>query len=102
MKGALIFIGDELIAGRILNTNAEFAGKVLSAMGFYIGEIITIPDEEERIIKSLKGLFREYDFLITSGGLGPTEDDLTLSAITKAFNLKTHTKQRPSFCYFIQ
>lgn len=88
MKGALIFIGDELMAGRILNTNAEFAGKVLSAMGFYIGEIITIPDEEEKIIKSLKGLFREYDFLITSGGLGPTEDDLTLSAITKAFNLK--------------
>ncbi|MFN4132013.1 MAG: nicotinamide-nucleotide amidohydrolase family protein [Caldimicrobium sp.] len=88
MKGALIFIGDELIAGRILNTNAEFAGKVLSSIGLIIGEIVTIPDDEEKIIKTLKRLEEEYDFVITSGGLGPTEDDFTLFALAKAFNLK--------------
>ncbi|MFN3406495.1 MAG: nicotinamide-nucleotide amidohydrolase family protein [Caldimicrobium sp.] len=88
MRGALLFIGDELIAGRILNTNAEFAGKVLSSAGFHLGEVVTIPDEENIIIKTLKRLVEEYDFLIASGGLGPTDDDLTIEAISKAFNLK--------------
>lgn len=88
MKGALIFIGDELISGRILNTNAEFAGKVLTATGLTIGEIVTIPDKEEVIIKTLKRVSRDYDFIITSGGLGPTEDDYTLLAVAKAFNLR--------------
>ncbi|MFN3504764.1 MAG: nicotinamide-nucleotide amidohydrolase family protein [Caldimicrobium sp.] len=87
MRGALLFIGDELIAGRILNTNAEFAGKVLSAAGFLLGEVVTIPDEENIIIRTLRRLVEEYDFLITSGGLGPTEDDLTIEAISKAFDL---------------
>lgn len=88
MRGALLFIGDELMAGRILNTNAEFAGKVLSATGLTIREMVTIPDEEEIIIKTLKRLIEEYDFLIASGGLGPTEDDLTLEALSKTLNLK--------------
>lgn len=87
MKGALLFIGDELIAGRILNTNAEFGGKVFSATSLKILEILTIPDEEEVIIKSLRRLLEEYDFIITSGGLGPTEDDLTVKALSKAFSL---------------
>ncbi len=87
MKGALLFIGDELIAGRILNTNAEFAAKVFSALSLNILEILTIPDEEEHIIKTLRRLFEEYDFIITSGGLGPTEDDLTVKALSKAFSL---------------
>ncbi|MFN4196960.1 MAG: nicotinamide-nucleotide amidohydrolase family protein [Caldimicrobium sp.] len=94
MRGALLFIGDELIAGRILNTNAEFAGKVLSAAGFHIGEIVTIPDEEQVIIRTLKRLVEEYDFLIASGGLGPTDDDLTIEAISKAFNLKLIQNQK--------
>jgi len=87
MKGALLFIGDELIAGRILNTNAEFAGKVFSATALKIQEILTIPDEEEIIIKTLRRLLEEYDFIITSGGLGPTEDDITVKALSKAFSL---------------
>lgn len=87
MKGALLFIGDELIAGRILNTNAEFAGKVFSATVFKIQEILTIPDEEEIIINALKRLLTEYDFIITSGGLGPTEDDVTVKAVAKALSL---------------
>jgi nicotinamide-nucleotide amidase len=88
MRGALLFIGDELISGRILNTNAEFAGKILSATGLKLTEIVTVPDEEPQIIKTFKRLLEEYDFVITSGGLGPTEDDLTTEAITKALNLE--------------
>lgn len=88
MRGAILFIGDELISGRILNTNAEFAGKTLSAIGLKLSEIVTVPDEEPLIIKTFKRLLEEYDFVITSGGLGPTEDDLTTDAIAKALNLE--------------
>lgn len=87
MKGALLFIGDELITGRILNTNAEFAGKILSAFGLEPEEIVTIPDIEDKIINTLRRLIEEYDFVITSGGLGPTEDDLTTQAVAKALDL---------------
>jgi len=94
MLGALLFIGDELMAGRILNTNAEFAGKVLSSIGIKIGEIVTVPDEEERIVKTIQRLLREYDFLITSGGLGPTDDDVTVKALSLSLNLSL--KEHPS------
>lgn len=87
MRGALLFIGDELMAGRILNTNAEFAGKIFSATPLKIQEIVTVPDEEEIIIKAFKRLLKEYDFIITSGGLGPTDDDLTVQAVSKALSL---------------
>ncbi|PMP98132.1 MAG: hypothetical protein C0169_00470 [Thermodesulfobacterium geofontis] len=88
MIGALIFIGDELICGAIDNTNSVFAGKVLTSYGFEIGEIITLPDKVEIISEYLKRLIERYDFLIISGGLGPTDDDLTNLATAKAFNLK--------------
>ncbi|MGB9761127.1 MAG: nicotinamide-nucleotide amidohydrolase family protein [Caldimicrobium thiodismutans] len=87
MKGALLFIGDELIAGKIHNTNAEFAGKIFSALTLKIQEILTIPDDEEVIVETLRRLIDKYDFIITSGGLGPTEDDLTIKALAKALSL---------------
>ncbi len=87
MRGALLFIGDELISGRILNTNAEFAGKVLSAIGLKLSEIVTVPDEEPLIMKTFQRLLEEYEFVITSGGLGPTEDDLTTEAVARVLNL---------------
>ncbi len=87
MRGALLFIGDELISGRIVNTNAEFAGRVLASFGFLPEEIVTIPDKEEKIVSTLRRLVEEYDFVIASGGLGPTEDDVTTEAVSKAFGL---------------
>lgn len=88
MIGALIFIGDELICGAIDNTNSVFAGKMLTSYGFEIGEIVILPDEIEIISEYLRKLSEKYDFLIVSGGLGPTDDDLTNLAVSKAFNLK--------------
>lgn len=88
MVGALVFIGDELVYGSIENTNSIIAGKVLTAYGFKIGEIAILPDNIDSIAKCLKNFVENYDFLIISGGLGPTDDDLTNLAVTKAFNLK--------------
>ena len=95
MKCALIFIGDELIYGAINNTNSIVAGKILTSYGFEIGEIITLPDNIDVIADYLKALTKKYDFLIISGGLGPTDDDLTNLAVTKAFNLKL--REYPEF-----
>ena len=95
MKCALIFIGDELIYGAINNTNSIVAGKTLTSYGFEIGEIITLPDNIDIIADYLKALIKKYDFLIISGGLGPTDDDLTNLAVTKAFNLKL--REYPEF-----
>ena len=95
MKCALIFIGDELIYGAINNTNSVVAGRILTSYGFEIGEIITLPDNIDIIADYLKALTKKYDFLIISGGLGPTDDDLTNLAVTKAFNLKL--REYPEF-----
>ena len=95
MKCALIFIGDELIYGAINNTNSIVAGRTLTSYGFEIGEIITLPDNIDIIADYLKALTKKYDFLIISGGLGPTDDDLTNLAVTKAFNLKL--REYPEF-----
>ncbi|MDF2953822.1 MAG: ADP-ribose pyrophosphatase domain of DNA damage- and competence-inducible protein CinA [Thermodesulfobacterium sp.] len=88
MTGALIFIGDELVCGAIENTNSVVAGKILTSYGFEIGEIVILPDNVESITECLENLTDKYDFLIVSGGLGPTDDDLTNLAVSKAFNLR--------------
>ncbi len=88
MLGALIFIGDELISGAIDNTNSVVAGKILTSHGFGIGEIVILPDDVKIISEYLKNFSEKYDFLIISGGLGPTDDDLTNLAVSKAFDLK--------------
>jgi len=88
MIGALLCIGHELICGRIVNENAKLAGEVLSAYGFKLGEVVVVPDEISLIVKALRRLVDEYEFLIVSGGLGPTDDDLTVAAVSQAFSLE--------------
>ncbi len=95
MKGALLFIGNELISGIIENVNSNVATKELASYGFEIEQIITIPDKIDLIIESLKNLFKKYEFLIISGGLGPTDDDITNLAVAKAFKLQL--KEHPEF-----
>jgi len=88
MNGALVFIGNELISGKVINTNVILACRELSAYGFKIREVLTLPDELDILIFHFKRLAEEVEFVITSGGLGPTDDDITNYAVSKAFNLK--------------
>ncbi len=88
LKGALLFVGDELLKGFTRNTNLDFALQLLFKEGFSIKEVLTIPDEVRLIIESLRNFFNKYDFVICGGGLGPTEDDLTTLSAAKAFNLE--------------
>ncbi len=95
MKGSLLFIGNELLSGMVENINSGFAVKELNFWGLNVEQIVTIPDRMDLIIKMLRILFNTSDFLIVSGGLGPTDDDITNLAVAKAFKLKL--KENPLF-----
>ncbi|MFX0172175.1 MAG: molybdopterin-binding protein [Candidatus Hodarchaeota archaeon] len=87
-KALLISIGNELLSGKTINTNATFLAKKLTKLGFLIQKILTIPDDQkivsEEISQALSGV--KYRLIIITGGLGPTWDDSTSSFLAKALN----------------
>lgn len=88
MKAELISIGTELLLGDIVNTNAQFLAKELAILGIDVYHQSVIGDNEDRILKSFKEAFDRCDIIITTGGLGPTQDDLTKELGAKYFNKK--------------
>ncbi len=87
MKGAILAIGNELVTGRVLNTTSFLAARWLFPFGYELEEITTIPDNLSLIKDHLRRLLGRYPFLILSGGLGPTTDDLTNQAVAEALGL---------------
>ena len=85
MKAHIISIGDELLIGQTVNTNASFIGLILSDLGIIVSKQSSIPDTEEDIISELHLTLAKNDIVITTGGLGPTHDDVTRSAIIRFF-----------------
>ena len=83
MKIELITIGSELLAGVTLNTNALFVGDQLGRFGLTLSRQISIPDENDAIIATLRESMARADWVIVSGGLGPTNDDITKNAIAR-------------------
>ena len=82
----ILSIGSELLLGNIVNTNAQWISEELSTLGLNHFRQSTIGDNSERIIKLIKEISLRSNLLITTGGLGPTPDDLTTEAIAKTFN----------------
>ncbi|QJA06303.1 CinA family nicotinamide mononucleotide deamidase-related protein [Thermosulfurimonas marina] len=93
VRGALVAVGDELVSGRVLNTTSFEAARILSSYGYRILEMVSVGDEKEVIAYHLQRLLREVDFLVVSGGLGPTEDDLTVEAAARALGLPLRLHQ---------
>ncbi len=87
MKGAILAIGNELVEGRVLNTTSFLAARWLFPYGYRIEEILTIPDDLSLIKEHLLRFLDSYSFVILSGGLGPTTDDLTNQAVAEALGL---------------
>ncbi len=83
---ALITIGDELIKGELSNKNSILVAKILNTKGHNLEKIITIGDNKKRIISSLKKVCKQFNYIIVTGGLGPTQDDKTREAIAEASN----------------
>ncbi len=85
VAGSLVTIGDEILFGDIANGNAHHIAVELRAKGFRLERMLTIGDDEEEIVKALSQCHRESQFLIVTGGLGPTDDDRTNAAVSRAF-----------------
>ncbi len=90
---AIIIIGDEILSGRTLDTNTQFLAKKLSNMGVNLCQVRVIPDKRQDIICAVKDLRDKYDYVFTSGGLGPTHDDITAESIAAAFNVSISVRE---------
>lgn len=86
MKAEILSIGTEILLGDIVNTNAQFLSKALADLGIDVYYQSVIGDNEERILKAFKDGFERADIIVTTGGLGPTQDDLTKELAAKYFN----------------
>jgi len=94
MKGEIISVGDELISGRITDTNAAFAAREICRIGCRIQRISVAPDDSDAICSVLKdALGRNNGMIIVTGGLGPTHDDVTAEAAAKVFELPLERNQ---------
>ncbi len=86
MQAEIISIGTELLLGHIVNTNAAFLSQKLAEIGIDVYYQTTVGDNPQRLIESIKRSVRRSDIIITSGGLGPTVDDVTIEAIAALLN----------------
>jgi len=83
----LVIIGNEILSGKVVDENAPFLIKKLTHQGVQVKWCITIPDDSEIIASTVKEYSEKVDWMFTSGGMGPTPDDLTISSIAKAFGV---------------
>ncbi len=88
MKAELITIGDEILLGKVINTNAAYIGEKLSRIGVSLRQQITVPDEREVLVGVLSASLERCDVVITTGGLGPTRDDTTKSVLAELFHTR--------------
>ena len=82
----ILIIGDEILSGRTQDTNANFIAKSLTSSGIKLEEIRVIQDDKKIIIDSVKSFSGKYSYVFTTGGIGPTHDDITSESIAEAFN----------------
>jgi molybdenum cofactor synthesis domain-containing protein len=87
VTAAMLAIGDELLSGRTKDKNIGHLATILTASGIELSEVRIVPDVEDEIVAALNALRPRYDYVFTSGGIGPTHDDITADAISKAFGL---------------
>lgn len=88
MNAEIIAVGTEILLGDIVNTNAAFLSRELKNLGIFIYHESVVGDNEERLLLELKEAFSRSDMVITTGGLGPTQDDITKEVGAKFFNRK--------------
>lgn len=86
MNASIISIGDELLIGQVVNTNASYIAEQLNMIGISVRNIITIGDNQTDIISTFEKYFSENNLVLVTGGLGPTHDDVTKKAVCKFFN----------------
>lgn len=88
ISAKIITIGDEILIGQIIDTNSTFISKQLISIGVEVREILTISDNKEDILNAFTDSVNKFDVIITTGGLGPTNDDITKEVFCEFFNDK--------------
>jgi len=86
LKGEIVFTGTELLLGQILNTNAQYLQQVLASLGIDLYYQVTVGDNLNRLAEAITQASQRADLIIISGGLGPTEDDLSREALAQSLN----------------
>ena len=85
---AIVIIGNEILSGRTVDKNTSFIASWLNNKGVNVEEVRAIPDKENVIISTVNELRRKFGYVFTTGGIGPTHDDITSESISKVFNQK--------------
>jgi molybdenum cofactor synthesis domain-containing protein len=84
---AIIIIGNEVLSGRTQDSNTQYIARGLASRGIILGEVRVIPDIENVIVETVNSLRKNYSYVFTTGGIGPTHDDITSASISKAFGV---------------
>ena len=88
VNAAILIIGNEILSGRTKDTNTSTIATWLNSIGVKVEEVRVIPDIEQKIIDTLNFFRKTYDYVFTTGGIGPTHDDITAQSVSKTFGLK--------------
>ena len=94
ITAALLVIGDEILSGRTKDKNIGYIAEYLTNIGIDMKEVRVVPDEEEEIVAAVNALRKRYTYLFTTGGIGPTHDDITADSVAKALGLELYEDQR--------
>jgi len=84
-SAGILIIGNEVLSGKVTDENSPFLVQELRRLGVDVRRVVTIPDELPVIVRDVREMARENDFVFTTGGVGPTHDDVTMAAIAQAF-----------------
>ena len=84
-SAGILVIGNEILSGKVIDTNSPFLCSELRALGVDVERIHVIPDVIETIAQNVREMSQSHDFVFTSGGVGPTHDDLTMDGVALAF-----------------
>lgn len=88
VRAGLLIIGDEILSGRTQDTNLRSIADFLRPLGVRLAEARVVADETDAIVMALNALRSAYDYVFTTGGIGPTHDDITIDAVAQAFGLE--------------
>jgi len=100
VTAAVLIIGDEILSGRTQDTNLRDIARYLGTFGVDVAEARVVPDVHEEIVATLNALRARYDYVITTGGIGPTHDDITADAVAAAF--ETELYEHPDILALMQ
>ena len=87
VTAGILVIGDEILSGRTKDKNIGFIAEYLTNLGIDLKEVRVVSDDEDDIVAALNALRQRYDYVFTTGGIGPTHDDITADSVAKAFGL---------------